>query len=218
MRKSSASERPDGAKSKELLLDTAGRLAAEKGWDSVTSREIAQEASLNLASINYWFGSRDGLYEAVIKSLPESILSEDFFMRLAEREPNDESLREFITAIFSFRKRHHGWAVKLWFREISGNPSPAFLRIAKGQGFNRLATFKRFIARYLGAPEDDLRVQWVVLSMMSLFLMTTVGSGRLGKTLLPEFFSDPKSAQQRIIESALLSLKGQRNFIAANKR
>ena len=203
MRKSSAPERVDGAKSRALLLDTAGRLAAEKGWAAVTSREIAREAGLNMASINYWFGSRDKLYEAVIETLPEAIMAEDFFMRLETAEATEASLREFITALFEFRHRPHGWAVRLWFREIAGNPSPAFLKIAKGRGFKRLSVLKGFIARYLEANPADLHVQWVVLTIVSLFFTLTVCSSRVGKTLLPEFFSDQKATESRIVGVAI---------------
>lgn len=51
---------------KEQLLDTAERLFADKGYESVSVRDIATEADVNLAAINYHFQGKDNLYQAVL--------------------------------------------------------------------------------------------------------------------------------------------------------
>src|SRR3954468_14580279 len=56
--------RPD---TKELILDTAERLFAERSYSSVSLREITAEAKVNLAAVNYHFGSKDALLLAVFK-------------------------------------------------------------------------------------------------------------------------------------------------------
>ncbi len=56
--------RPD---TKEIILDTAERLFAERSFSSVSLREITAEAGVNLAAVNYHFGSKDALLLAVFK-------------------------------------------------------------------------------------------------------------------------------------------------------
>ncbi|MBT3317625.1 CerR family C-terminal domain-containing protein [bacterium] len=51
---------------KEQLLDTAERLFADKGYESVSVRDIAAEADVNLAAINYHFQGKDNLYQEVL--------------------------------------------------------------------------------------------------------------------------------------------------------
>ncbi len=56
---------PDsGAKRK--LLDAAERLFAEKGFDCVAVRDVSQAVGMNVASVNYYFGSRANLLATVI--------------------------------------------------------------------------------------------------------------------------------------------------------
>ena len=43
-------------------MDAAVKLFAEKGYPSVSNREIAQAAGANTALISYYFGSKEGLY------------------------------------------------------------------------------------------------------------------------------------------------------------
>jgi AcrR family transcriptional regulator len=48
-----------------LILDTAEALFAEQGYDGTSMRLITSKAKVNLASINYHFGSKHALLEAV---------------------------------------------------------------------------------------------------------------------------------------------------------
>jgi AcrR family transcriptional regulator len=61
-------KKSDTADPRELLLQTASRLFAEKGFEAVSIREIAKQADdTNIAMIAYYFGSKDGLFKAMIE-------------------------------------------------------------------------------------------------------------------------------------------------------
>lgn len=48
----------------DTILDTAEMLFAQKGFSAVSMRMIANESGQHLASANYYFGSKAGLFEA----------------------------------------------------------------------------------------------------------------------------------------------------------
>lgn len=50
---------------RERILDTAEKLFAKHGFDSVSVRMITTKAKVNQASINYYFGSKEALIRAV---------------------------------------------------------------------------------------------------------------------------------------------------------
>jgi AcrR family transcriptional regulator len=52
--------------SKRKLLDAAEQLFAEKGFEVVSVRDITTLAKTNVAAVNYYFGSRDGLLMLVM--------------------------------------------------------------------------------------------------------------------------------------------------------
>ena len=52
---------------KEILLETAERLFSENGYDGTSTRAIAAEAGVNMAMLNYYFGSKEGLYKAIFE-------------------------------------------------------------------------------------------------------------------------------------------------------
>ncbi len=51
---------------KERILDAAEQLFAQKGFDGASLREITAAASTNLASVNYHFGTKQDLIDAVL--------------------------------------------------------------------------------------------------------------------------------------------------------
>ena len=50
------------------IIDTAKTLFAEKGFYGVSVRDITGAAGVNTSMISYYFGGKDGLYEAIFES------------------------------------------------------------------------------------------------------------------------------------------------------
>ncbi len=52
---------------KDHIIDTAIELFAEKGFEGTSIRDLATRADVNVAMINYYFGSKDKLFEALVE-------------------------------------------------------------------------------------------------------------------------------------------------------
>ena len=65
--------RRDAAKTRRLLLDAARRRFAEDGYAATTVRDIADDAGVNVALISRYFTSKEGLFEACLKSAGENL-------------------------------------------------------------------------------------------------------------------------------------------------
>lgn len=63
---------PGAIDARERILITAELLYAQKGVDKTSTRDITAEAGVNVASVNYYFRSKDAL-------------TEEIFMRLTQR-------------------------------------------------------------------------------------------------------------------------------------
>jgi AcrR family transcriptional regulator len=55
-------------RSRERIFCTAERLFAERGFDRVSLRDITAAAGVNLASVSYYFGSKDGLLLEIFRT------------------------------------------------------------------------------------------------------------------------------------------------------
>lgn len=52
---------------REIILETAEQLFAQQGHDGTSMRQITSAAGVNLAAVNYHFGSKEALVQAVLK-------------------------------------------------------------------------------------------------------------------------------------------------------
>jgi len=52
---------------KDHILDVAERVFADKGFDGASTRLISGEAGVNMAMLNYYFGSKEGLFLEIFK-------------------------------------------------------------------------------------------------------------------------------------------------------
>ena len=58
---------PPNSTTRDTLLDAAEQLFGERGYAAVGTREIAEQANANIASIKYHFGSKSELYLATVR-------------------------------------------------------------------------------------------------------------------------------------------------------
>jgi AcrR family transcriptional regulator len=63
--------RQRGEDTSRRILEAALALFAAEGFDSASTRAIAEQAEVNLPAIQYYFGSKEGLYRAAIAHIGE---------------------------------------------------------------------------------------------------------------------------------------------------
>ena len=93
--------RPAGASTgavREALLVAARALMAERGLPRVTVREVAERAGVQPALVNYYFGGKDGLLQAVVDDLTQRVY-ERVREAAAEPGPPEARLRAMLRAM-----------------------------------------------------------------------------------------------------------------------
>jgi AcrR family transcriptional regulator len=55
------------------ILQAALRVFAAEGYEGASTRTLAQSANVNLPALQYYFGSKEGLYRAVIDHIGENV-------------------------------------------------------------------------------------------------------------------------------------------------
>lgn len=88
-------------KTQQALINAAGELAAEEGFNAITTRSIAERAGENIGSIHYHFGSREKLFVAVLHYVAQSWIDNPLDSciancNLSEKAGQAEALRRTI--------------------------------------------------------------------------------------------------------------------------
>ncbi|MCD6060838.1 MAG: hypothetical protein K0S16_1149, partial [Moraxellaceae bacterium] len=63
------------AATQAALIEAAAPLFIAQGFEGTKTRDIADKAKANVSAINYHFGSKMGLYQAVIKKQAEAMIA-----------------------------------------------------------------------------------------------------------------------------------------------
>jgi AcrR family transcriptional regulator len=95
---------------KEHIINHAVELFAEKGFEGTSIRDLAARAEVNVAMINYYFGSKEKLFESMLEhraSYTRGILDEIAkSTSLSDIEKIERVIDSYIEKIFSNRKFH----------------------------------------------------------------------------------------------------------------
>jgi AcrR family transcriptional regulator len=79
------------------IIGAAARIFAQDGYDGASIRNIVAKADVNQAAISYHFGSKEGLYRAVLQMALEALLHADVSTATAPAKLSREAaLRAFI--------------------------------------------------------------------------------------------------------------------------
>jgi AcrR family transcriptional regulator len=101
------------------IIDAAGPIFADKGFENATVREICQQAGVNLAAVNYYFGDKERLYVETIKRAHQPDGELEGLLEWPPGTPPGTKVREFIRAMLTrMLSPRAPWHRQLMMREI----------------------------------------------------------------------------------------------------
>jgi AcrR family transcriptional regulator len=81
---------------RDKIIKAASRAFAVNGYEGASIRAIVAEADVNQAAINYHFGSKEGLYRAVLQTALRALMKDDDAPRNPDTLPREAALRRFV--------------------------------------------------------------------------------------------------------------------------
>lgn len=161
----------------EKILDAAEKLFADNGFRATTLRQITQRAHVNVAGVNYHFGSKENLYVQVVHRRIRPInearlrLLEAALARFGDRPPPLADILDIlIRPVFDVHRdpaRGGEHIVRIISRSLT-EPLPFMSELIATEFHPVLARFSQVIRRHAGhlTPEEFMwRLSFVVGAM-----------------------------------------------------
>ncbi len=204
---------------KHRLLAVAERLFAERGLAATSIRDLAREAEVNIAAVNYYFGSKENLYlETLRYAFQQTGVSSPEFEKIvkkAEAINTKEAaeiaitkyIEEFLLLILSSdQARRHAC---LMSREIS-DPTPALDVIVQEFILPKNRALSRLIAQVQPALANSDKLPLYTISIVSQclhyhFALPIILKVLNQKEMTPDLIS---RIAKHIAEFSLTALKG----------
>ena len=166
-----ASDAGDGDSQRTRLLDAALARFVRDGISATTARGIAEEAGVTPALLNYYFGGRESLQQAVVEERLMPVLR-GIREQLSMAGDDPAALIEGFIRAIGRAVVEYPWLPTLWLREVlldGGALREVFLR----QGADMLprALVARFdAAKRAGRLNPDIDPRLLMISLVGLTL------------------------------------------------
>ncbi|MBF0279747.1 MAG: TetR family transcriptional regulator [SAR324 cluster bacterium] len=174
--------------SREAILDAAELLMSKRGYNGVSIREIAGEASANLGSVTYHFGTKENLLAEIYeRHCPPMNQRRMELLREAERISNREEcisaiVRSYIIPAFSSRSEEAGGGSQFTrvraILAIEGNETARQI-IAKNFDETNRAFVDAIARRIPEAPRES--IVWRCHFLLGSLYYTLVNSERISR-------------------------------------
>lgn len=189
--------RQDGNNTKVLIIECAGQLIAEHGYAATTSKMICEKAGTNLAAVNYHFGSRDGLYVAVLEEVHKHLLNLDGLNALLVSDLSPlAKLEQFIDTLLAAIYSNDNWYVRVWAREVI-NPSPFIYQILSTEAAPKFIAASKIFSEAAGLPLGDLKLYTCMLGVMAPFIIIFLSNTKIVNKVVPKIeISQPEMIKE----------------------
>jgi AcrR family transcriptional regulator len=191
------------------LIEAAGQVFAKVGFQAATVREICTRAGVNIASVNYYFGDKMGLYIAVLR---ESMSHEPgAAVQLgvnAGKKDAREGLRLLLRAMFSvvLADERRGWYMRIMAHELA-NPTPALDRVASEVIARNYTRLRGLIGKIIDRSDEDDLTRLCTHSIIGQILHYAHGRPMISR-LWPSLAMTPETLQRIADHIATFSLAG----------
>jgi AcrR family transcriptional regulator len=142
------------------LLSKCFDLFAEKGYGSITMRQIAEGLRVSTGTLYHYFPSKQALFE----QLMEEICQQDVSMAMAELS-GTQTLQERLEIIGKFLVKKEDYLIKWTYLLVD------FCQHQNAQGMQNVGAFNRINERYKQAIYDVLGIQDPVLAAFIYLFM-----------------------------------------------
>jgi len=196
---------------KKRIIETAGNVFAEVGFEKATVRDICNQAGVNIAAINYHFGDKKGLYLAVLKYGKDVAFKEHPLDEVLDKSLSaEERLKVFLSwYIGRVRECHEGefpWIRKLIAHELL-RPTEGLDMVAE-EGIRPIFKNLSAIVRELlgkGATEDTVNL--CCASVIGQALLFYYAQPMIKRIFTGHDYTDTKMIADHIARFSLSAIK-----------
>jgi AcrR family transcriptional regulator len=178
---------------RDKLIEAAGQVFAERGYRAATIREICRRAGANVASVNYTFGDKMGLYTEVLRhSMRAAGQAAAMSAALDSGLSPEGTIRGVIRArLMSLcQGPRPDWHIRLVMHEFS-HPTPAMGRVVD-EGMRPIYDrVRKAVGELIGLPPDHETTRLSVNSIVGQILFYTFSQPVLAR-LQPELKLTPE--------------------------
>ncbi|HLY20238.1 MAG TPA: CerR family C-terminal domain-containing protein [Bryobacteraceae bacterium] len=208
---------PLGDDTHARILETAGHVFAETGFQAAKVRDICARAGVNLAAVNYHFGDKLGLYNEVLRYAACAAGNAAEFDPALPGGTPEAKLRGFVHGLLRhmYGEDRPAWPVRIMTHELA-QPTPAFQGVVDQIIRPRHEAIRALIGAIIGRPSGDRVTRLCTQSVMGQIIVYAHGREVL-KRLWPDLRFTTETLDEIADHISAFSYAALRSMSRANR-
>jgi len=173
---------------KQQIVVEATRLFGNRGYDRVTTKELAASCGVSEPALYRYFPAKEAIYEAVLSSLESRLQVKELFDRLENEQDIEKLLFDLASDIFRFFRTSQEVYRLMLYSTLGGHKKARRIyRAVRGTYVDFLIRqLDRFAAADLILPKNNIITARCFVGMVfECALSSTLWKGFLGKRFNP---------------------------------
>ena len=196
---------------RERIVEAAGEIFAERGFDGTTVRDICQRAEANVAAVNYYFGDKQRLYvEAVVRAHRWRMEQ----AKLPDWTDDTRAEKKLADFVLTFVRRirtgpENTWHTRLIMREMM-NPRDACAELVQSSIRPQFEILQSILRELLPRTFSEDQLRLTAFSIVGQCLFYHFADPVVRNLLSADEYSscDVEKLADHIVKFSLSSIKG----------
>lgn len=156
---------------RQRLIEAAGQVFADKGFQAATIRDICDRAKANIAAVNYYFGDKQKLYNETVQHA--------HCLRTADEAPNwpadssaEDKLRGFIGMMMASMWDHERptWELEIVMHEMA-HPTEACVELVRSYIGPKFELLMQIVGEFVPAETPAVERHLLAFSIVAQCLL-----------------------------------------------
>ncbi|QIL39518.1 TetR/AcrR family transcriptional regulator [Pedobacter sp. HDW13] len=164
---------------RQAILEAAEKLFCETGYEGTSTRQIAKESGANMAMINYYFGSKEGVFVEIMNeriagfASQLKIINED---KISAIEKLHKVIEGYVNRILNNTAFH-----KMMHRELSLTQRPEMYDKIKDAMSQNMQLIDRIITDGIedGSFNKDVDVRMIIATIMGTISNVVIAPNKI---------------------------------------
>lgn len=158
----------------EKIMEAAKTLFTQKGFAATKTRDIAEVAGINLALLNYYYRSKELLFNKIMIEVV-SVFMKSIFSIFQDKETSLEEKFELIAIKYIDRIKSNPDIPNFILNELRSRPEEFFQKVIQGRKIQDLYFYHQLVERIGKERVKEINPVHIMMNLMSLTLFPFVG-------------------------------------------
>ena len=162
----------------EKIKEVAASLFMKQGFAATKTRDIAEKAGINLALLNYYYRSKEKLFNKIMMEVI-SVFMKSIFKIFQDEKTTLEEKFELIATKYIDRIKSNPDIPNFILNELRSRPEEFFNIIIEGKKLQELYIYKQLVESMGEEKAREINPIHIMMNLMSLTLFPFVGKPML---------------------------------------